>query len=107
VVEVYFVNLYTYRCTSCRRWMYVVNSALQRGGRDGHRARRRSCPYCGGLMNYKGKVRVVVPREDYEDLLSKKVLEEAPIPLPWNMGGEFRSWAAVYKALRAGRGAGR
>lgn len=93
----YAVLIYVYFCENCRRWKYVVNNKGHRHGRKGEW--KIVCRDCGHLMRYRGKVRIVLPYEDYAALVEKRVLEKAPIPLPHALGGGFRSWRAIHDAL--------
>jgi hypothetical protein len=93
----YAVLIYVYFCRSCRRWKYVVNNKGLKYGREGEY--KIVCRDCGHLMKYRGKVRVVLPYEDYTTLVERKVLERAPVPLPRVFGGRFKSWRAIHDAL--------
>jgi len=88
----YAVVIYAYFCRSCRRWLYIVNA---KGSFRSRGEYFTPCSRCGRPMKYKGKVRVVVPREDYDAFLKARTFRRAPIPLPKNMGGSFDSWAEV------------
>jgi len=88
----YAVVIYAYFCRGCKKWLYIVNA---KGSSRGRGERGAKCSHCGRPMKYRGRVRVVVPREDYDAFLKARTFKRAPIPLPRSMGGSFDSWAEV------------
>jgi len=99
----FYVVLYVLYCKKCKRRLYVINGRRMANGRRGLRGLQLMC--CGARMKYQGRVRLVVPEEDYRALVEKRVFEprelDVPLPLPRNFGGEYRSWEQVLKAYEA------
>jgi hypothetical protein len=95
----FYVVLYVFYCEKCKRRLYVVNGRRMANGRRGLRDLQLTC--CDARMKYQGKVRLVVPEEDYRALVEKRVFEprelDVPLPLPRNFGGEYRSWEHVFE----------
>lgn len=93
----FYVVLYVLYCEKCKRRLYVVNGRRMANGRRGLRDLQLTC--CGARMRYQGKMRLVVPEEDYQVLIEKRFFEprELDVPLPRNFGGEYRSWEHVFE----------